>query len=238
MFEVTVVVSPGRCPLCGREVAEGRGVRCRQRRDDEDARNMRPVPLGEQRRDRGAPVAACGAVAAVAEAGHQLGPGVGDPLDTPAAADRLVTEAVARQRRAQHMEGVAGGAPVGGRVGERAQNVQELDRATAGTATGRPATNHRLSRRRANGYAPDAGAGPRDRPQARPHETAPSVTSAASPAMLQLPPWTRQWVGRIAAGAERSMSAMFVVSHHNLAVRYRRWRATAGVGGRRADGSR
>ena len=72
-----------------------------------------PMRAGHRR----APVAALGEVAVVAEAGHQCGPGVGDPFDSPAGRCRLAREAEARQRRADHVERVGGLAAVLRRIG-------------------------------------------------------------------------------------------------------------------------
>ena len=88
------------------------------------------VPQADGGRHMRAPVAALRPVALVAEPGHQLIPGVGDALDTPARPRWLAAEPVAGQRRADHVEGVGGIAAVRGRVGQRADHLAELhDRA-------------------------------------------------------------------------------------------------------------
>ena len=79
------------------------------------------------RGDRRAPVAALGAVALVAQADHQRLPCPGDPADAPARRGRLAGEAVAGQRRADHVKGVLGAPAVCGRVGQRPDHLVELD---------------------------------------------------------------------------------------------------------------
>ena len=84
--------------------------------------------LGAERAGhRRAPVAALGEVAVVAEASHQCGPGVGDSFDSPPCRCRLAREAEARQRRADHMEGVGGLTAVFRRVRQRFDDLVELD---------------------------------------------------------------------------------------------------------------
>jgi hypothetical protein len=85
--------------------------------------------------DGGADVAALGDVARVAEAVHELVPGVGDAAVLPAEIGRLAGEAVARQGRQHQVERVFGGAAVRGRVGERADGLEQLDD-RAGPAVG------------------------------------------------------------------------------------------------------
>jgi hypothetical protein len=86
-----------------------------------------PAQLGGDER---APVAPLGAVAPVAEAGHQLGPGDGDAVGGPAGLAGRAGEAVAGQGRDHQVEGVARVAAVGAWVGQRADDAQELhDRA-------------------------------------------------------------------------------------------------------------
>ncbi len=80
--------------------------------------------------DGGALVTALGDVAAIAEAGHQLRPGLRDAGGIPAEVRRLVGEAVAGQRRQHEVEGVLGASAVRRRVGQRADDLEELqDRA-------------------------------------------------------------------------------------------------------------
>ena len=78
-------------------------------------------------RDVGAHVAALGDVARVAEALHQLRPRAGDAAGLPAELGRLAREAVARQGRQHQMECILGGAAVRGRVGQRADGLEQLD---------------------------------------------------------------------------------------------------------------
>ena len=77
--------------------------------------------------DGGAHVAALGDVAGVAEAVHQLRPGLRDAADVPAELGRLAGEAVAGQGRQHQVERVLGAAAVRGRVGERADGLEQLD---------------------------------------------------------------------------------------------------------------
>jgi hypothetical protein len=88
-------------------------------------------PLGRlpshQVRDEGAHVAALGDVARVVEAVHQLRPRACDAAGLPAELGRLARKAVAGQGRQHQVEGVLGGAAVSGRVGQRADGVEELD---------------------------------------------------------------------------------------------------------------
>ena len=83
----------------------------RQRVVEREAGDVLGIAPGEGDRDRRAPVAALGDVALVAEPAHQLRPGVGDPLDSPAGRGRLAAEAVAGQRGHDHVEGVAASPP-------------------------------------------------------------------------------------------------------------------------------
>ena len=78
--------------------------------------------------DGGALVAALGDVAGVAEAAHQLRPGARDAAGVPAGLDvGSRGEAVAGQRRQHQVERVLGRAAVRGRVGERADDPEQLD---------------------------------------------------------------------------------------------------------------
>ena len=86
--------------------------------------------------DARADVAALGDVAGVAETAHQLGPGLCGAGQVPTDLDRLAREPVARQGRQNEMEGVRGVAPVGSRVGQRADRVDQLDHRA------RPAMDH------------------------------------------------------------------------------------------------
>ncbi len=89
-----------------------------------------------QVRDECTHVAALGDVAGVAEAGHQLRPGARGAAGVPAELGGFAGEAVARQGRQHQVERVLGGAAVGGRVGQRADALQQLD------DRARPAVRH------------------------------------------------------------------------------------------------
>ena len=73
------------------------------------------------------PIAALGAVACVAESTHQLDERVGDAALVPARRTRGFGEAVAGQRRRDHVERVRRVAPKGLRVGEPWDDIEELD---------------------------------------------------------------------------------------------------------------
>jgi hypothetical protein len=103
------------------------GRRARHRHVHVHAHHVVGVDHPEQGGDRRAPVTALGAVAVVAQAPHELGPRLGDAAHAPARLGGLLAEAVARQRRAHHVEGVGRVAPVGGRIHQRAERVEELD---------------------------------------------------------------------------------------------------------------
>ena len=77
--------------------------------------------------DGGAHVAALGDVAGVAEAVHQLRPRLRDAAGVPAELGRLAGEAVAGQGRQHEVERVLGVAAVSGRVGQRADGLEQLD---------------------------------------------------------------------------------------------------------------
>ena len=77
--------------------------------------------------DGGAHVAALGDVAGVAQAVHQLRPGPGDTADVPAELGRLRGQAVAGQGRQHEVERVLGPSAVRGRVGERADDPEQLN---------------------------------------------------------------------------------------------------------------
>jgi hypothetical protein len=83
----------------------------------------------------GADVTALGDVAAIAEPAHQLGPGLGGAAGAPAELGRVAGEAVAGNGRQHQVEGVGGRSAVGGRVGEGADDVEQLDD-RAGPAVG------------------------------------------------------------------------------------------------------
>ena len=75
----------------------------------------------------GADIAALGHVAAVAKAMHQLGPRLRGAAQVPADLRRFAREAVPGQGGKHEMEGVLGTAAVRGRVGQRADGLQQLD---------------------------------------------------------------------------------------------------------------
>jgi hypothetical protein len=77
--------------------------------------------------DGGAHVAALGDVVGVAEAVHQLRPRHRDAAGVPAQLRRLAGEAVAGQGRQDEVERVLGFSAVRGRVGERADGLEQLD---------------------------------------------------------------------------------------------------------------
>ena len=84
----------------------------------------------DERGDEGAHVPALHAVAVVAEPVHQLGQRGGGAAVRPAGLGQRTGESVAGQRRDHQVEGVGRVAAVRGRVGERADQVEELhDRA-------------------------------------------------------------------------------------------------------------
>src|SRR5690606_34093897 len=80
-----------------------------------------PAIAAELGGDHRAPVTALGAVAFVAEPGHQLVPGDRDALHPPAGAGRFAGEPVAGQRRAHHVETA---------LGQRADHLGELHHRT------------------------------------------------------------------------------------------------------------
>src|SRR3954453_20741676 len=92
-----------------------------------DAGNVVGVLLPEARAQTSPPVAALGAVTRVAESRHEHLPRGAYPLHAPAHIGRLVAEAVAGQRRTDHVKGITCAAAVRRRVRERADDLQELD---------------------------------------------------------------------------------------------------------------
>ena len=80
-----------------------------------------------QVRDEGTHVAALGDVAGVAEAAHQLRPRASGAAGVPAELGRLAGETVAGQGRQHEVECVLGAAAVSGRVGQRADGLEQLD---------------------------------------------------------------------------------------------------------------
>ena len=85
--------------------------------------------------DEGAHVATLGDVAGVSEAVHQFCPGLRGAAGVPAELGGLAGEAVAGQGRQHEVEGVLGTPAVRGRVGERADGLEQLDD-RAGPAVG------------------------------------------------------------------------------------------------------
>ena len=77
--------------------------------------------------DGGALVAALGDVAGVAEAAHQLRPRLRDAAGVPADLGRLGGEAVPGDGRQHEVERVLGASAVRGRVGQRADGLEQLD---------------------------------------------------------------------------------------------------------------
>ena len=88
-----------------------------------------------QVRDEGTHVAALGDVAGVAETVHQLRPRASGAGGVPTELGGLAGEAVAGQRRQHEVERVLGASAVRGRVGERADRIEQLDD-RAGPAVG------------------------------------------------------------------------------------------------------
>ena len=86
-------------------------------------------------RDPRAEVAALRAVALVAEPAHQLGPGLGDAVEAPARSRGPVRRSRSRAARGDDVEGVGRIAAVGAGIGQRADDVEELDD-RAGPAVG------------------------------------------------------------------------------------------------------
>ncbi len=102
----------------------------------------------QRRRHRRSPVTALGDVALVAEPAHQFRPHFGDARDVAAGAGRLVGKAVAGQRGRDDVERVRGRAAVRDRVGERTDDLVELDHRAGPTV--RHDQRHRARVRRAH----------------------------------------------------------------------------------------
>ncbi len=115
---------------------------------------MRPVPLTEHGADAGAPVTARRAVPRVAQPRHQYRPGPGDPFHAPAGHVRLAAEPVAGQARAHHVERVRRVASVCRGIGQRPDDLPELDHG-AGPAMGQD-QRQRVRPRRADVREHDA----------------------------------------------------------------------------------
>ena len=86
--------------------------------------------------DAGTHVAALGDVAGVAETSHELGPGPCGAAQVPADLHRLAREPVPGQGGQHEMERILGAPTVRGRVGQRADRVEQLDHRA------RPAVGH------------------------------------------------------------------------------------------------
>jgi hypothetical protein len=67
-----------------------------------------------------------GPVALISQPAHELGEAPGDATHVPASVPRRTREPVPRHRRTDHMERVCRVSPMGCRVGERPDNLQEL----------------------------------------------------------------------------------------------------------------
>ena len=72
-------------------------------------------------------VPSLGDVVGIAEAAHQLRPGLRDATRVPPDLGRRVREPVAGQRRRHEVERVLGASAVRGRVRERADDLEQLD---------------------------------------------------------------------------------------------------------------
>ena len=121
--------------LEGSEVALGQslelgGVAAREGEDlvDVYADDVLGVDAPEDRRDDRAGVVAVGSVALVAEPTHQLGPRVRDPRGVPAGCIRGAGETEAGNVRDHHVERRRRIAAMGARIGERADQVDVLDK--------------------------------------------------------------------------------------------------------------
>jgi hypothetical protein len=92
-----------------------------------NAGNVLGVGERDLRRDHPAPIAALRAVARVAQPGHELDECVRDATGVPSALVGRTRERVARDRRAHDVERVLWVAAVRARIGEWADDVEELD---------------------------------------------------------------------------------------------------------------
>ena len=79
------------------------------------------------RAHRGSPIAALRAVTLITQSLHQLRPNGRRALNAPASRGRLVAEREARQRWAHHMKRVSWVPTVRGRIGQRSDDLEELD---------------------------------------------------------------------------------------------------------------
>jgi hypothetical protein len=103
------------------------GRLCAGQQVEVDADDSVAVDAAQFAGDGRTPVAALGAEPLVAQARHELDPGVGDPACLPAGLPSGPGEPEARNARQHHVEGVGPVAAVRGRVRQRADDVQELD---------------------------------------------------------------------------------------------------------------
>src|SRR5882672_8069257 len=92
-----------------------------------DRREPFHVLFGHPRRDARTPVAALREIVGVAQAPHQHRPCPRDSRQAPAARGRLVGKAIARKRGHNDMEGVFGPTAVLRRVGQRTDDIEELE---------------------------------------------------------------------------------------------------------------
>ena len=99
----------------------------RRRQIDVDAEQSCRCLARHRAGDRGAPVAALGDIAGVAQALHQLRPGAGDAIRIPAPVLRLSGEAVAGHRRDHEMKRVGCARAMRRGIGERIDDLQLLD---------------------------------------------------------------------------------------------------------------
>ena len=127
-FVLVIVLHCGqRTLLEGGQLVHRVGVGRDQRHVQVDAAAMRGFGHRDAAGHHRAPVPTLRHVAIVAQALHQLAPGAADAFDAPAPGGRLVGEAVARQCGAHDVEGILRLAAITGGVGERADDLQELD---------------------------------------------------------------------------------------------------------------
>ena len=117
--------------------AQGFGVAQRRREKvGVDADQTVECQAAHRVSDLGAHVAALRDVPGVTEAPHQLRPRLSDADGAPAELGRLAGEAVARYRWQHEIERILGATAVRGRVGERADGLEQLD------DRARPAVRH------------------------------------------------------------------------------------------------
>ena len=121
----------------GRRLAQGLGV-AQRRREKVGVDADQPVGCQAAHRvgDLGAHVAPLRDVPGITQAPHQLRPRLSDTEGAPAELGRLVGEPVAGDRRQHEVERVLSAAAVRGRVGERADRLEQFD------DRARPAVRH------------------------------------------------------------------------------------------------